>query len=80
MTAGEENPDLKEFGNVDSMMVTGVPTTRILEVVQKVKPSMVVMGSKGHTGLKHLLVGSIAEHIVQLCPVPVTIVKAKYQG
>ena len=40
-----------------------------------IKPSMVVMGSQGRTGLKHLFLGSKAEQVVQLCPVPVTIVK-----
>ena len=37
---------------------------------------MVVVGSKGRTGLKHVLIGSKASQIVQLCPVPVTVVKA----
>ena len=38
---------------------------------------MVVMGSQGRTGLKHLVIGSKAAQIVQLCPVPVTIVKKR---
>ena len=35
------------------------------------------MGSQGRTGLSHLLIGSKSEPVVKLCPVPVTIVKAK---
>ena len=35
------------------------------------------MGSRGRTGLQHLLVGSKAERVVQLAPMPVTIVKAE---
>jgi nucleotide-binding universal stress UspA family protein len=38
---------------------------------------MVVMGSQGRTGLKHLFLGSKAEQVVHLCPTPVTIVKQK---
>lgn len=57
------------------LMVRGLPVTRILEIVKHLQPSMVVMGSQGRTGLKHLVIGSKAAQIVQLCPVPVTIVK-----
>jgi nucleotide-binding universal stress UspA family protein len=38
---------------------------------------MIVMGSKGRTGLSHILLGSKAEQIVRLSPIPVTIVKAQ---
>ena len=45
------------------------------EVADQVDAGMVVMGSQGRTGLKHLMLGSKAEQIVRLCPVPVLIVK-----
>jgi len=37
---------------------------------------MIVMGSQGRTGLAHALLGSKAEQIVHLSPIPVTIIKA----
>lgn len=73
--AGEENPGLDCLRTADRLMVTGLPVTRILEFVKYLDPIMVVMGSQGRTGLKHLVIGSKAAQIVQLCPVPVTIVK-----
>ena len=33
--------------------------------------------SQGRTGLKHIMLGSKAEQVVNLSPIPVTIVKAK---
>lgn len=63
--------------NAEHLMVVGLPVTRILEVVDTVVPFLVVMGSQGRTGLKHMLIGSKASQIVQLCPVPITVVKAK---
>ena len=69
---GDGFASLKEAGR---LMVRGLPVTRILEVVEHLEPMMVVMGSQGRTGLKHFVVGSKAAQIVQLCPVPVTIVK-----
>lgn len=72
-----DHPTLKAITKAENLMVIGLPVTRILQVVDKVNPFMVVMGSQGRTGLKHLFIGSKAEQIVQLCPVPVTIVKRK---
>jgi nucleotide-binding universal stress UspA family protein len=37
----------------------------------------VVMGTRGRTGLKHLLLGSVAEKLVRLSPVPVVTVPLK---
>jgi nucleotide-binding universal stress UspA family protein len=71
----EDNPGLDSLREADRLMVTGLPVTRILELVEYLEPIMVVMGSQGRTGLKHLVIGSKATQIVQLCPVPVTIVK-----
>jgi len=48
---------------------------RILEVAEQNHARMIVMGSQGRTGLKHALLGSKAEQVVHLSPIPVTIVK-----
>lgn len=71
----EANPTLLALQDAERLMVIGLPVTRILEVVERLDPMMVVMGSQGRTGLKHLVIGSKAAQVVQLCPVPVTIVK-----
>jgi nucleotide-binding universal stress UspA family protein len=60
---------------MEGKLVVGLPVTRILEVVDRFKPFLVVMGSEGRTGLSHMLLGSKAEQVVRLCPAPVTIVK-----
>jgi nucleotide-binding universal stress UspA family protein len=69
-----EQPLLNDTGQ---LMVIGLPVTRILEVVEELEPFMVVMGSQGRTGLEHLIMGSKAAQLIQLCPVPVTIVKSR---
>ncbi len=71
----KSNNMVKGIASMESMLVKGIPTTRILEVAEKEQASMIVMGSQGLTGLKHLLTGSVTEHVVQLSPVPVTVVK-----
>jgi len=74
-TTAAENPDAKILKKAEDMLVLGLPVSRIIEVATKRNASMVVMGSQGRTGLKHVLLGSKAEQVVRLCPVPVLIVK-----
>ena len=70
-----QDPDIE--ARVEPLVVKGLPPTRILEVAEMTGAKLIVMGSRGRTGLPHLLLGSKAERVVQLSPVPVTIVKAE---
>lgn len=71
------HPEIRRVGEMRTRLVTGLPATRILEVAKEERARMIVMGSKGRTGLGHMLLGSKAERVVQLSPIPVTIVKAE---
>lgn len=73
----EDNPGRAALGQAKTMLLVGLPVTRILEAAAEVKAQMLVMGSKGRTGLSHIMLGSKAEQIVRLSPYPVTIVKAE---
>jgi nucleotide-binding universal stress UspA family protein len=57
------------------MLVSGLTVTKVLQVVKQTSPEMLVLGNKGRSGLKHILLGSKAEQLARLCPVPVTLVK-----
>ena len=57
------------------LLVVGTPVTRIVEVAEKKQVDMIIIGSHGRTGLAHLLVGSKVQRVVQLSPMPVTVVK-----
>ncbi len=71
----KRHPDEATLRHAKQTLVTGLPVSRVLEIVEKTKPRMVVMGSAGRTGLSRFLLGSKAEQLVRLCPVPITIVK-----
>ena len=75
----KDNPSVERLQEVESRLVLGLPVTRILEVADKIGASGIVMGSQGRTGLPHLLLGSKAERVAQLAPIPVTIVKSEKQ-
>lgn len=59
-------------GAVD--LVHGVPWREILTQAEGQNATLIVMGTHGRTGLRHLLLGSVAERVIRhaLCPVLVT--------
>ncbi|MDM8540135.1 universal stress protein [Desulfococcaceae bacterium HSG9] len=69
-------PEEVPIKNAISLLVVGTPATRIVEIAEKKQAKMIIIGSHGRTGLSHLLVGSKAEQVVRLSPVPVTVVKS----
>jgi len=68
-------PHQRPIQEASPLLVVGTPVRRIVEIAEKEKARMIIVGSHGRTGLSHLLVGSKAERVVQLSPVPVTVVK-----
>ncbi len=71
----EKHSSCEAFKNLETRIVTGLPVSRILETAENIDAKLIVMGSQGLTGLKHLLIGSKAEQVVRLANIPVTIVK-----
>jgi nucleotide-binding universal stress UspA family protein len=48
----------------------------VVRAAESCDADLVVVGTRGHTGVKHLLLGSTAERTVRLAPCPVLTVKA----
>lgn len=47
------------------------PVDAILDLAKSQQADLIVMGSRGLTGLAHLLLGSTAERVLRLAPCPV---------
>jgi nucleotide-binding universal stress UspA family protein len=60
--------------NGDVVLVHGSPYQEIVETAKTRQVDLIIMGTHGRTGLRHVLLGSVAEKVVQLasCPVLVT--------
>jgi nucleotide-binding universal stress UspA family protein len=60
--------------NGDMVLVHGNPYQEIVETAKARRVDLIIMGTHGRTGLRHVLLGSVAEKVVQLasCPVLVT--------
>jgi nucleotide-binding universal stress UspA family protein len=60
---------------VKYLLVEGPAATAILQTATETHCDLIVMGTHGRTGLKRLLMGSVAEEVVRKAPCPVMIVK-----
>lgn len=53
----------------------GVASSEILTAIDELRPDLVVVGTHGRRGVGRLLLGSVAEKVVRLSPVPVMTVR-----
>lgn len=74
---GRKHKDLAGLKKLETIILVGLPVTRILETAEKIHAGMIVMGSMGRTGLSHVLLGSKAEQVARFAPISVMIVKEK---
>lgn len=66
------------IANLKTLLRTGDPEDVILSAIDDLKPSLVIMGTHGRRGLRRLLLGSVAEHVLVRSQVPVITVRANY--
>jgi nucleotide-binding universal stress UspA family protein len=55
----------------------GHPFSEISTVAKDFELDLIVLATHGHTGLKHLFLGSTAERVVRLAPCPVLTVRER---
>jgi len=65
------------YTNVEGTLVSGEPWERILQAVTDRGTDLIVMGTHGRRGLSRVLLGSVAEKIVRLSPIPVLTISGK---
>ncbi|MEO8765134.1 MAG: universal stress protein [Ginsengibacter sp.] len=58
-------------------MPEGHPAEDIIKTAQNWEADLIVVGTHGRSGLVHILVGSVAEHVVRHSKIPVMIVPSK---
>jgi nucleotide-binding universal stress UspA family protein len=66
---------VERFPGARPILREGTARSAILEVATEVDADLIVMGTHGHTGLSHVLFGSVAEHVVRHSRVPVLTVR-----
>lgn len=67
---------LRESGvKARGLMRVGAPFLEIINAAQTETADLIVMGTHGRTGLAHVLMGSVAERVVNKAPCPVLTVR-----
>jgi nucleotide-binding universal stress UspA family protein len=58
-----------------SLLKLGLPWQQIVETIKQSKADLLVMGTHGRRGVEHAIMGSVAEKLVRLSPIPVLTVR-----
>ncbi len=61
----------------DIFVRTGKAAIEIVEVAKELEADLIILSTHGHTGLKHVILGSTAENVVRHAPCPVLTVREK---
>ncbi len=68
----EEAEKVKSAGvEVEQHLEEDYPSQAIITAAEKLSTDLIVMGTRGMTGLKHIVLGSTAERVVRTAPCPV---------
>ena len=58
-----------------SILVEGQPHDQIVRHAESLKADMIIMGSKGRRGMNRILIGSVAERVIEYAPCPVLVIR-----
>ncbi|MEI2699759.1 MAG: universal stress protein [Microthrixaceae bacterium] len=64
--------------NVEHRVVEGSAGPMICQVAEDLSPDVVVVGSHGRGFLKRVVLGSVSEHVIRHCTVPVLVIRAEH--
>jgi nucleotide-binding universal stress UspA family protein len=59
---------------VETLLEEGAPYLKIVEAAKRRRCDLIILGSHGHSGLEKMLLGSVAERVIGISPVPVMVV------
>jgi nucleotide-binding universal stress UspA family protein len=63
---------------VDSVLLTGYPGEQIIKYARDYHPDLIVLGAKGLRGTIRILLGGVAQQVVEYAPCPVLLVRAPH--
>ena len=73
----EQLTEMYNGSELRKFMPEGHPAEEIIKVAETWLADLIVMGTHGRTGLKHLLMGSVAEHVLHHSKIPLMIIPSK---
>ncbi len=64
----------------NTLVRQGQPAHEIVNCARELAVDLIVLSTHGRTGLRHVLVGSVAENVVRYAPCPVLVVREQGRG
>ncbi len=62
---------------VKTLVRTGSPVGEVVNAAKELKTDLIILSTHGRTGLKHVLLGGVAENVVRHAPCPVLVVRER---
>ena len=69
------NSAKREGLKATSILVEGEPHDQIVRHAESLSVDIIVMGSKGRRGMNRILIGSVAERVIEYAPCPVLVIR-----
>ena len=70
---------VRSFSTENCHVRSGIAYQEICELAREIQADLIVLATRGHTGLKHVLLGSTAERVARMAPCPVLVLRKKKQ-
>ncbi len=78
---GKTQAALREKSScVETELLVGYPAEKLVEYVEKHKPDLIVLGAKGLRATLGILLGGVAQQLVEYASCPLLIVRSPYDG
>jgi universal stress protein A len=62
---------------VETKVVTSEPSAAIAAIARESQADLIVMATHGHSGVRHLFVGSVTEEVIRQVAIPVLLITPK---
>ena len=65
---------------INTNLLTGYPAEQIVAFAEEHKPDLVILGARGLRSTLGILLGGVAQQVVEYAPCPVLVVRAPFKG
>lgn len=65
---------LKKWKKFEARIIPGLPAEQIVNLAEREKVDMIIMGTHGRSGIRRLMIGSVTDKVIRACTRPVLVV------